>query len=65
MKLSKARVMVILAERGMSVKDLAGVMGIQPSNLSALLNRGGCMAPTAGKVARALDVPVQEIIVEG
>ena len=62
MKLSKPRIMVILAERGMTVKDLAGLMGIQPSNLSALLNRSGCMAPTAGKVARALNVPVSEIV---
>lgn len=54
--------MVILAERSMTVKDLSELLGMLPNNLSALLSRGSCQAPTAGKIARALNVPVSDIV---
>ena len=64
MKLSRKQIMVILAERGMTVKELAELLGMLPNNVSATLSRGSCMAPTAGKIAKALGVPVSEIVEE-
>ena len=61
-KLSKPKIMVILAERSMTVKMLAERMGMKPNNLSALLNRNTCQTTTAGKLAATLGVPVETII---
>ena len=60
-KLSKRKIMVILADRQMSVKALAEKIGMKPNNLSALLNRDACQTLTASKIASALDVPVESI----
>ena len=62
LKLSKSKIMVILAERGLTVKMLAEQMGIRANNLSALLNKNHVQTTTAGKLAAALDVPVESII---
>ena len=62
LKLSREKIMIILAERSMTVKMLAEQMGIRPNNLSALLNRNTCQTTTAGKLATALKVPVESII---
>ena len=62
LKISKSKVMILLAERGLSVSQAAGLIGMKPNNFSALLSRGFCMTTTIGKVAAALDVPVTSVI---
>lgn len=62
LKLSKKRIMVILAERGMAVSELADLLGMRANNLSALLGRGTCYPTTAGKIASVLSVPVESIV---
>ena len=62
MKLSKPKIMCILAERGLTMKQGAELVGMLPNNFSSLLSRGTCLAPTAGKIAKALGVPVSSIV---
>ena len=62
LKLSKPKIMVILAERNMTVKMLSEQIGMRANNLSALLNKNYVHTTTAGKLAAALGVPVESII---
>ena len=63
--LSKKKVLVLLAERGMTIADLAKRAGMAASNMSALLSRGSCMPKTAGRIAAILNCRVQDVIEEG
>lgn len=62
LRLSKKKILIILAERKMTVADFAASQGMRPNNLSALLNRGSCQPTTAGKLAETLGVSVVEIV---
>ena len=62
LRLSKKKIMVILAERGMKISGLADLLGMRANNLSALLGRGTCYPTTAGKIASVLKVPVESIV---
>ena len=59
---SKRKVLLILAERGMSIGDLAERAGFKRNNLSLLLSRGSCLPPTAGRLATALGVSVRDVL---
>ena len=45
-----------------SYRELARRIGCSAQNLSAILKRGSCKPVTAGKIAKALGVPVENII---
>lgn len=60
--LSKQKILIILADRGMRTKQLSELVEMKPNNLSALLSRGSCSPITAGKIARALNVSVSDIV---
>ncbi len=60
--LSKRKIMIILAERGLRVKDLAALLGMSPCNLSAALNRPSVYSKTALRIAKALNVPISDIL---
>jgi len=60
--LSKKKILVLLAERGMTTAGLARRAGVAASNMSQLLNRGTCMPKTAGRIAAALNCRVQDVI---
>lgn len=62
MHLSKRKIMIILAERELRIKDLAALLGMCSSNLSATLNRSSVYPATAMRIANALDVPVSDIL---
>lgn len=66
MKISNEKLLIALANEGMLLKDLAEKAGI---SMEALRNiRKGISVPkpaTVGRIAKALNVNVQEIIVEG
>ena len=64
LKLSKKKIMIILAERCMTVSGFADLLGMRANNLSALLGRGTCYPTTAGKIASVLSVPVESIVEE-
>lgn len=53
-----------LAELGMNQTVLARECGIPRQNVSAMLKRGTCSIINAGRLAKALDVDIREIIKE-
>ncbi len=62
MKLKKAKVLLVMAERNMYQKDLAEAAGMSRGNLSTLINGKNCQPRTAFKIAKALNVGVEEIL---
>lgn len=64
MKINTNKVLLILAEKGMTRSELATVSGICRQNISTILNRGTCSPVTAGKIAKGLGIPVAEIMKE-
>lgn len=64
MKIDTNKVTLILAEQEMTKKVLAEKSGICRQNISIILGRGTCTPATAGKIAKALDIPIAEIIKE-
>ena len=62
MNINVAKIEVILAERGMTKKDLADACGISRQNISTIVRRGTCEPKTAGKLAAGLGVLVTDIM---
>lgn len=65
MKLNAKRIEKELAVRDMSKADLARGMETSRSFISNVLTRGTCEPKTAGKIAKALNIDVEKIIMEG
>jgi DNA-binding XRE family transcriptional regulator len=64
MKIDKQKILLLLAQRGLTKAALAELAGIARQNISAILERGTCNTVTAGKLAKGLGVPVAEIVKE-
>jgi DNA-binding Xre family transcriptional regulator len=54
----------ILAEQGLTKTELANRCGMSRQTVSTVLKRGTCEPRTAGRLAFALGVPVEQIIEE-
>lgn len=65
MKLDSVKIKILLAEIGITQTELARICGVARQNISTILMRGTCSCATAGKLAKALGVPVREIVKEG
>lgn len=63
MNISESRIDNLLAANSMRRKDLAEKAGVSSSNLSTILRRGSCTSLTAGRIAKGLGVPVEQITV--
>ena len=64
MKIDKQKILLLLAQRGLTKAALAELAGIARQNISTILERGTCNPVTAGKLAKGLGVPVAEIVKE-
>ena len=64
MRIDTNKVQILLAEQELSKADLAAKSGICRQNISIILGRGTCAPVTAGKIAKALDIPGAEIVKE-
>lgn len=64
MKLDKYKIQVILAAQEMNQTDLAVKIGVSRQQVNELLARGTCTLKTLGRIAKALGVPVAEIVKE-
>ena len=64
MRIDTNKVQILLAELGMSKTDFAAKSGICRPNISIILGRGTRTPATAGKLAKALGIPVAEIVKE-
>lgn len=63
MKINRTSVDIALSRSDLgSYTELARRMGCSMQNLSVILNRGSCRPATAGKIADALGVPLEEVI---
>lgn len=65
MNINAAKIELLLAKRGMTKAALADRCGICRQNISIVIRRGTCEPKTAGKLAKGLGVPVDDIISEG
>ena len=64
MKLNAWKIKLILAEREMNQSDLAVKIGMNRQQVNEILSRETCSLKTLGKIAKALGVPVKEIVKE-
>ena len=64
MKLNAWKVKLILAEKEMNQADLAIKCGVNRQQINEILSRETCSLKTLGRIAKALDVPVTEIVKE-
>lgn len=65
MNINAIKIETLLAERGMTKKDLAVECGISRQNISTIVRRGTCEPKTAGKLAAGLGVLVTDIMEVG
>ena len=64
MKLNSQKIRMILAEKEMNQADLAIKCGVNRQQINEILSRGTCSLKTLGRISKALNVPVSEIIKE-
>ena len=65
MKLNAHKIRLILASKEITQCELAMLSGISRQSISTILSRGSCELRNAGRIARALNVDVSEIVEEG
>ncbi len=65
MKLNVLSIRVLMAEKELSQSELANKLGIGKQYVSVILSRGTCTTVTAGKIAKALETSVSDIVLEG
>ena len=64
MKIKEFEVNLMLAEKNLRQSDLAKLSGISRVTINSVLNGKTASARTIHAIAKALDVPVREIISE-
>lgn len=64
MKLNAWKIKLVLAEKGMNQADLAIKCGVNRQQINEILSRESCTLKTLGRIAKALDIPVAEIVKE-
>ena len=64
MRIDAKKIRCLIAEQGITIMTFAERCGICRQNVSIILGRGTCELRTAGKLARGLGVPVEDIIME-
>lgn len=64
MRIDSIKIKLLMAEQGISQSELAERCGIARQNISNMLGRGTCSIKKVGQLAKALGVPVAEIVKE-
>lgn len=64
MKLDVFAIKLLIAERELKITELAKKMGCCRDGLHQILRRGSCTPKTAGRLAHALGVPVEAIVIK-
>lgn len=62
MQISKIKVDVVMARKGLNQIQLANDIGINRTRLSSIINGKSCRPSTITRIAKALGVDVTEII---
>ena len=63
MRLNTDRLFIERAKRDWTIKDLAEHAGVSPYAISNALHRKVISASLAGKIARALNIDVEELVI--
>lgn len=63
MKLNRKKIFIFMAEQELTQVELSRKADITSSVISKILACGRCHLKTAGKIAKALDIPVEEIVI--
>ena len=64
MKIDAFKLKVALAERIWLINDLADKSGVTSNTIQSILAGNSCNTVTLGKIAKALDVPVVDLLKE-
>lgn len=64
MKINVHKIKLLLAEKEMTRGELAAKSGISRQNISTILTRGTCELKTVGKLAKGLNIPIDELVKE-
>lgn len=64
MKLNTWKIKLLLAEKEMNQSELAIKIGANRQQVNEILSRETCSLKTLGRMAKALGVPVAEIVKE-
>ena len=64
LKLDTHKIMLVLAEKGLTRTALAEISGISRQSISTIMTRGTCTPRTANKLAKGLGAAVNEITKE-
>lgn len=62
MKINKGKIHIILAKKCMTTGDLARLYGASRSRINVILNSQRILPATAGRIAKVLEIDVNEII---
>lgn len=62
LKISQNKVQLLMAEKCMNPYDLCSSAGISYPSYRRIMREGGCKIATLGKIAKALECKVTEII---
>jgi putative transcriptional regulator len=62
MRINRKAMICIMLEKNMNVNGLAQKSGISRSTISSIKHGKSCTDSTVGKIAKALDVPVENLI---
>lgn len=62
MKISKEKIELVMATKGLSAVEVSKRAGMSRQNFSTVKLRGSCTPTTASKIAKGLGVEVPEII---
>lgn len=64
MQLSRKKIDIAIANSGYNINQLAGRAGISRQRLSILINQRDITPICAGKLAKALDVKVESLLLD-
>lgn len=62
MRIDTMKINLFLASQDLTKTEFATRSGVSRQSITAILGRGSCEPKTAGKLAKALGIDVQEII---
>lgn len=62
MNVSKNKILLLIAEKGLNQSELADKANMSRGTLSVIMNGKSCRPETVLRLANALDVPINSII---
>lgn len=64
MRVNRVKLISLMAEKNIKNNELANYSGLARATISAVRGGKSCTADTAAKIAKALNVPLEEIAEE-